>query len=347
MRSASAKRWWNSRRSQAMLRLPARRTHLSAMHAVIVLVPILTAAFGPRLWANRLLRRHDGFDERLPPAHLLARQLLDRQDLGLVRVELTDLGDHYDPRAKSVRLNRAHFDHRSLTAATTAAHEVGHALQDAADYGPFRLHLRLARASRVAGDIGTVLLIGIPVAAMMAKGPIPAIAVGAAAAGMLGTSLAAQLAALPAELDASFRRALPLLRGHIDDDGFRDARRILLACSLTYVSSSLNPFLVLWPWIGGPLRRPLPGLRADRPIGALRESETRKRSVVVEATREPKTLSTRTVSRQTKASTTRPARINVSARRPRRRRQQTTDRPLLKAVLRPWVRAWLRVTRDY
>jgi Zn-dependent membrane protease YugP len=315
------------------------------MHAVIVLVPILTAAFGPRLWATWLLRRHDGFDERLPPAHLLARQLLDRQDLGLVRVELTDLGDHYDPRAKSVRLNRAHFDHRSLTAATTAAHEVGHALQDAADYWPFRLHLRLARASRIAGDIGTVLLIGIPVAAMVAKGPIPAIAVGAAAAGMLGTSLAAQLAALPSELDASFRRALPLLRGHTDNDGFRDARLILLACSLTYVSSSLNPFLVLWPWIGGPLRRPLPGLRADR--GALRERETSKGSVVVEATREPKTLSTRTVSRQTKASTTRPARINVSARRPRRSRQQTTDRPLLKAVLRPCVRAWLRVTRDY
>ncbi len=330
-----------------MLSLPNRQTRLSAMHAAIVLVPILTAAFGPRLWANRLLRRHDEFDERLPPAHLLARQLLDRHGLGQVRVELTDMGDHYDPRAKAVRLNRTRFERRSLTAATTAAHEVGHALQDASGYWPFRLHLGLARASRVTGDVGTVLLIGIPVAAMIAKGPIPVIIVGAAAAGMLGTSLAARLAALPAELDASFRRALPALHGRVDDGGLRDARRILLACSLTYISSSLNPLMVVWPWIGGPLRRPLPGLRADRQTGALRGSETRKDSVIVEATPEAKTLSTRTASRQTTAMTNQPVRIKVPARRPRLRRQQTTERPLLKAVVRPWVRAWLRITRDY
>ncbi|MGB5732981.1 MAG: zinc metallopeptidase [Thiohalocapsa sp.] len=316
------------------------------MHAAFVLVPILAASFGPRLWANHLLRRHDQLDPRLPPAHLLARKLLDRDGLALVRVELTDMGDHYDPRAKAVRLNRARYERRSLSAAAAAAHEVGHALQDAAGYLPFRLHLGLARAARVSGDVGTVLLIGIPVAAMLAKGPIPPMALGVAAVGMLGTSLAARLAALPAELDASLRRALPALRGHVDDDGLRDARRILLVCSLTYVSSSLNPLMVIWPWVGGPLRRPLPGLRADRQTTAVRGFGASEHNVVIGAEREAKPLSTRPASRWTKTMSNQSLPIMVPARRPRLGRQQT-PRSLLKALVRPWVRAWLRVTGDY
>ncbi len=54
-----------------------------------------------------------GSTKRLPPAHLLARQLLDRHGLGQVRVELTDMGDHYDPRAKAMRQNRVRVRARS------------------------------------------------------------------------------------------------------------------------------------------------------------------------------------------------------------------------------------------
>jgi Zn-dependent membrane protease YugP len=304
------------------------------MHPIVVIVPILAAAFGPRLWASRLLRRHDVDDGRFLPANDLARRLLDDNGLDLVRVEVTDLGDHYDPLARTVRLSRGHFDHRSLTAATTVAHEVGHALQDAAGYWPFRLHLALGRLSRITGDVGTVLLIGVPVAAMIAPGPVPPLVIGAAAAGMLGTSLAAQLAALPSELNASFGRALPLLRECcIDDAQLRDARRILLACSLTYVSSSLNPLMVLWPWIGGLLRRPLPALRADHPawtqhpVSASASQSRFAPSSIVRATT---------------------ARSGILPRaRPAPPSAPIPEWPLLKAAARPLVRGWLRMTGDY
>jgi hypothetical protein len=70
---------------------------------------------------------------------------------------------------------------------------------------------------------------------------------------MLGTGVVAQLAALPTELDASFNRALPMLRdAPVDEEQLQDARRILLACSLTYVASSLVSVLNIWPWIGRP-----------------------------------------------------------------------------------------------
>ncbi|MGB5830999.1 MAG: zinc metallopeptidase [Thiohalocapsa sp.] len=314
------------------------------MHPAVLLIPILAAAFGPRLWANRLLRRHDVVDNSLLPANLLARQMLDRKDLFLVRVELTDLGDHYDPLAKAVRLSRARFERRSLTAATTAAHEVGHALQDAEAYWPFRLHLRLARVSRVSGDVGTVLLIAVPVAAMIAQGTMPAL-VGIAAAGMLATSLFAQLAALPSELNASFGRALPLLRDSCMDDGQRrDAGVILLACSLTYVSSSLNPLMVLWPWIGSPLRRALPARRADRPMGTVRASRAVNRAAGVvsgqESTSAPAWSLAEGAARNQSAWRALP-------RQPRHRLRPALDRSLIKAVARPWIRGWLRLTGDY
>jgi Zn-dependent membrane protease YugP len=324
------------------------------MNPAIVILPIIAASFGPRLWANRLLRRHDVHDDDLIPADALARRLLDDNGLHLVRVEPTDVGDHYDPMAKAVRIGRSHFDGRSLTATTTVAHEVGHALQDASGYWPFRLHLRLARLARVTGDVGTVLLIGVPVAAMIAQSPMPPLIVGIAAAGMLGTSLAAQLAALPSELNASFGRALPLLRGClISDQQLRDARRILLACSLTYVSSSLNPLMILWPWVGVPRPRPMPALLADsgprrrRPLSsAPRSSMSIVASMPVSAGREASRADSAAITpdsdrghqRKVWTPAPRPARTSVGP---------TPDWAMLKAIARPAVRGWLRLIGDY
>jgi hypothetical protein len=322
------------------------------MHPIVIIVPILAAAFGPRIWARRLLRRHDIHDARFLPANDLARRLLDDNGLGLVRVEVTDLGDHYDPLSKTVRLSRGRFDHRSLTAATTVAHEVGHALQDAAGYWPFRLHLGLGRLSRVTGDVGTVLLIAVPIAAMIAPGPVPPLVIGAAAGGMLATSLAAQLAALPSELNASFGRALPLLRECcIDDAQLRDARRILFACSLTYVSSSLNPLMVLWPWIGGPLRRPLPALRADRPAWtqhppSVSASASASASVSKSKSKSKSKSSSRYPPPPLARASTAPAGTPPRA-RPATLSAPFPDWPLLKAAARPLVRGWLRMTGDY
>ena len=76
---------------------------------------------------------------------------------------------------------------------------------------------------------------------------------------MLGTGMAAQLAALPTELDASFRRAMPLLRNdYLDAQQSEDAKKILVASSLTYVASSLLAVMNIWPWLprSGPTRLP-------------------------------------------------------------------------------------------
>jgi Zn-dependent membrane protease YugP len=201
------------------------------------------------------MRQHSRQEEDLPlTARELARELLDAHGLQQVRVECTDLGDHYDPRTRSVRLAREKIDRKSLTALTTAAHEVAHAIQHASDYGPFIWRGRLARVARVAGEAGFVLLLTVPVTAMTGRRPVPPEVVGTAALTMLGTGMAAQLAALPSELDASFTRALPMLEeNYIDAAQVQAARQILTACSMTYIASSLLSVLNFWPWLG---RRP-------------------------------------------------------------------------------------------
>lgn len=323
------------------------------MNPIVIVVPVLAAAYAPRLWANGLLRRHDGRADSFLPANELARRLLDRNGLALVRVESTDVGDHYDPVSKTVRINRARFARSSLTAATTAAHEVGHALQDASGYGPFRLHLVLARLARVSGEVGTALLIGVPLAAMIARGPTPPLVVGLAATGMLGTSLAAQLAALPSELNASFGRALPMLEDCcIHGAQVRDAKRILLACSMTYLASAALPFLVLWPRPGAGV--PVPS-RARAGLGAgLRAGPTADRTGAqaggggetdsrAVAQRTPADSETQGRRRGAVLFGVRPASEPV----PIPKTGRAVLRSVLRPLLRPALRAWLRATGAY
>jgi Zn-dependent membrane protease YugP len=267
------------------------------MNPVLVLAPAALVIFGPRLWVRRVLERHNREDGVLDrDAAALARELLDAHGLQAVAVQVTDRGDHYDPDARAVRLARDKFHRSSLTAVTTAAHEVAHAIQHAEGYGPFVWRSRLARLAQVTGEVGGILLLAVPAAALISRNPVPPAIIGAAALGMLGTGVLAQAAALPAELDASFNRALPLLRaGYIDATRTREARRILLACSLTYVASSLVAVLHVWPWLGRGV--PAAGLTA--------------------------------------APTPRP--------RPARRRARRAEAPL-RALAKPLIRAWLRVS---
>jgi hypothetical protein len=341
------------------------------MHPILILIPVAGAVFGPRLWAQNLMARYDDDDPELPEAADLARALLDKRGLGQVRVEVTDLGAHYDPVARAVRVPRARFHRRSLTGAVTVAHEVGHALQDAEGYWPFRLHLGLGRVARISGEIGTALLLAVPVAALAGQGPLPTLVVGGGAAAMLGTSLGAQLAALPSELNASFGRALPMLAsGSMPADRVGQARWLLLACSTTYLSASLNPMLLLWTWFGVPLGGRVAQLRAI-PDAAYRPRRSRSahggpglsqalnpalnwglnRGQNRALGGESSHLQGRSLRDQLASRVACPAATAINARKARqqarsRAASQEQGRPgwavRLQDCARPWVRAWLR-----
>jgi Zn-dependent membrane protease YugP len=221
------------------------------MHPAVIIIPAAALIVGPRLWVNRVLKRYDQNElDGSGTAAEVARSLLDDRNLQAVKVERTDLGDHYDPDTRSVRISRDKHDRKSLTAVTTAAHEVGHALQHATQYTPFVWRIHLTKVARVAGEVGSIMLLSVPVAALATRNPVPAYVIGFAALGILGTGMAVQLVTLPTEFDASFNKALRMLEdGYADGEQLAGARKILLACSMTYVAASLASVLNVWPWL--------------------------------------------------------------------------------------------------
>ena len=121
--------------------------------AIIVLLGFLVLAVLPQFWVKRVIEAHSGHRSDFPGSGgKFARHLLDEMKLTHVTVEETQLGDHYDPQAKAVRLLPDHYRGHSLSAVVIAAHEVGHAMQDATGYAPLSARTRMAKlAGRVSG----------------------------------------------------------------------------------------------------------------------------------------------------------------------------------------------------
>ncbi|MDH3388132.1 MAG: zinc metallopeptidase [Gammaproteobacteria bacterium] len=219
---------------------------------VFVIVAVLLLIYGPQVWVQTVLNRHNRKAEENFPGTggELARHLLDRYDLHEISVEVTDQGDHYDPMARAVRLTRDKFEGRTLTAITVAAHECGHAYQHAAAEPMFMLRTRLARVSTMAQWVGSLLLFAAPLSVLITKLPSVAVFNIAGAFLIMGFAVVMHLLTLPVEIDASFKKALPLLNsGYLSQRQMPAARSILRAAAMTYVAASLASLLNFWRWL--------------------------------------------------------------------------------------------------
>ena len=222
------------------------------MPFLILLLLLIALIYGPQIWAKRILTKYSKHRNDFPgTGGQLARHLLDQLDMSEVKVEVTELGDHYDPIEKSVRLSQANWGGKSLTAVVTAAHEVGHAIQDRTAYQPLQARSKLVGIANKAEKIGAGLMMMIPVIAIIVAIPAAGLLVFLGGLASLGASVVVHLVTLPVEWDASFERALPILKKgeYISNKDQLAARQILTACALTYVASSLSSLLNLWRWI--------------------------------------------------------------------------------------------------
>ncbi len=222
------------------------------MPYVILIIIVLLIVYLPQIWVRQVLNRHNQQAEPDFPGNgaELARHLLDRFELQDIKVENTELGDHYDPQTRTVRLNHDKFDNKTLTSITVAAHECGHALQHAAGEPLFELRSRLAVAALWATRIGSFLLFAAPFLALLTRAPSAAMINVLAAFLILGFGLLVQLITLPVELDASFNKALPILEsGYLKPEQIPAARQILRAAAWTYVAASLASLLNFWRWL--------------------------------------------------------------------------------------------------
>lgn len=223
--------------------MPALLIGLIILGAVVVL---------PGWWVKRVMKKYHQPADRYPGSGAeLARELLDRLGLESVPVESTDQGDHYDPEDRVVRLTPANHGGRSLTAITVAAHEVGHAVQHAIGYRPLMWRTRLVKAVQRIQRIGVLLIAAMPLVLLALRLPRAGLTLLVFGLAALASGIVVHLVTLPTELDASFRRALPLLDkgGYLKPEDRGAARRILTAAAFTYVAASMMGLLNFWWWL--------------------------------------------------------------------------------------------------
>ncbi|WP_416137595.1 zinc metallopeptidase [Halomonas sp. HK25] len=217
---------------------------------VLAIVLLLAIFLLPNLWAQWVIKRHTrGRDDYPGTGAELADHLLRRLGIEGVKVEPTEQGDHYDPEARRVRLSPEVYGGRSLTAVTVAAHEVGHAIQHHQGYAPLLARSRLVGVAQKAEKLGAVLMMAAPLLFLLTRLPGGLAIVVAAAVISFGTAALVHLVTLPVEFDASFQRALPLLKEYIPPYDMPGARHVLTACAFTYVAASLASILNLGRWL--------------------------------------------------------------------------------------------------
>ncbi|RDB43845.1 peptidase [Halomonas sp. DQ26W] len=218
---------------------------------IVLLIAMLLAIFLlPNAWAKWVLARHSrGRDDYPGTGAELAEHLLRRMGVEGVQVELTEQGDHYDPEARRVRLSRDHYEGRSLTAVTVAAHEVGHAIQHHQGYAPLIARSRLVGVAQKAEKLGALLMMAAPFLFILTRLPGGLAIVVVAAVISFGTAALVHLVTLPVEFDASFQRALPLLKDYVPPYDMPGARHVLTACAFTYVAASMASILNLGRWL--------------------------------------------------------------------------------------------------
>ncbi len=217
---------------------------------IFILILVITILFGPRLWAGRVLKHYNRNEYFSGDGFELARLILADTGIEDVEVQKTPGGDHYDPEKKRIGLTVENCGRRTLTAVVVAAHEVGHAIQDQTGFSPLVARTRMVRSAARMEKIGAGIIMVVPVLTVITRVPAAGLLMFMGGVATLCIPICVHLLTLPTEFDASFNRALPLLASgkYIPAEDLPAARKILLACALTYVASALMGLLNVYRW---------------------------------------------------------------------------------------------------
>ncbi|HHX44313.1 MAG TPA: zinc metallopeptidase [Chloroflexi bacterium] len=162
-----------------------------------------------------------------------ARRLLEANGLYNVSVHETpgQLTDHYDPRRKALFLSPAVARSATVASLGIVAHEVGHAVQDAVNYGPMRLRAGLVPAVQIGSWLGPIIFMAglfLPIPNLSLVGLL-----------LFSGTLVFSLVTLPVEYNASNRAVAMLQRsGLLTGADEKGVRQVLSAAALTYVAAT-------------------------------------------------------------------------------------------------------------
>jgi Zn-dependent membrane protease YugP len=170
-----------------------------------------------------------------------AQQLISAGNLYGVKVQGTagNLTDHYDPRDKTLYLSQGVANVASVASVAIAAHELGHAMQDAEEYFPLRFRAALVPIVNIGSNLGWILIM---IGLFLKFTQLAWLGVLVFAGGAVFA-----LATLPVEFNASARAKQLLVQTGIiqTDEERRGVNAVLNAAALTYVAGLVTAILQL------------------------------------------------------------------------------------------------------
>ncbi|WP_297076727.1 zinc metallopeptidase [uncultured Enterococcus sp.] len=201
----------------------------------------MTISLASSAYVNSTFRKYD----KIKSQHQVtgtdaAEYILQNQQIHNVGVQSIagDLTDNYNSGNKILSLSQSTARSTSVAAIGVAAHECGHAVQDAVDYKPMRIRAAIVPAA----NLGSTISIPMIMFGLIFSFPL-LINLGIVAFSM---AFLFQVVTLPVEFDAS-RRALKILGegGLLTKEELPMARKVLFAAALTYVAAAITTLLQL------------------------------------------------------------------------------------------------------
>jgi len=200
----------------------------------------------PMLWLNYVFKKNDVVLENMPFNGLeFGNMILKEKGLQNVLIEQTKIGDHYDLNEKKIKVLDDRLAKKSITAISIVCHEIGHAIQHSENYRPLEQRNKIVKNTAWITRIGSgILYMGVPtIFAAGASSLIKVCLLITLLSLLIGVLV--HLITLDVEFDASFNRALPILKEKVPVEYHKACKSILLAAAFTYVIGTIRNFLSL------------------------------------------------------------------------------------------------------
>ena len=213
---------------------------------ILYFIIFLLLSVFPMLWLNYVFNKNDKILINMPfNGQEFGNLILEEKGLNNVLIEETSVGDHYDLNEKKVKVLNDRLKKKSLTSISIICHEIGHAIQHQENYKPLKNRTIIVKSTAWITQIGnSILLIGIPfIFATGATSLIKTSLIIVLISLIIGVFI--HIITLDVEFDASFNRAMPIIREKVPKEYHNACRSVLLAAAFTYVVGTIRNFISL------------------------------------------------------------------------------------------------------
>ena len=213
---------------------------------IIYLSLLIFLFFAPVIWLNYVFKKNDKILINMPFNGLeFGNNILNELGLNNVKIEQSLIGDHYDLLEKKVKVSESRLSKKSLTAISVVCHEICHAIQHNENYKPLEQRTKIVKNTAWISQLGSgLLLMGFPT--IFATGSFSLMKICLVFVLIsLFIGIIVHLVTLEVEFDASFKRALPIIKEKVPKEYHDACHSVLKAAALTYVIGVIRNFVSL------------------------------------------------------------------------------------------------------